>query len=33
MNYLPGGFVIANSWQMLRGDRSVTDVVVIISRR
>ena len=33
MNWLPGSAVMVNSWQMLRGGRSPTVVVVLISRR
>jgi len=33
VNWLPGSFVMVNSWQMLRGSRAPTVVVVLISRR
>jgi hypothetical protein len=33
VNWLPGSAVMVNSWQMLRGGRSPTVVVVLISRR
>jgi len=33
VNWLPGSAVMVNSWQMLRGSRFPTVVVVLISRR
>jgi len=33
VNWLPGSAVVVRSWQMLRGGRSPTVVVVLISRR
>ena len=33
VNWLPGSAVMIDSWQMLRGGRSPTVVVVLISRR
>jgi len=33
VNWLPGSAVMVNSWQMLRGDRSPTGVVVLIRCR
>jgi hypothetical protein len=33
VNWLPGNAVMVSSWQMLRGGRSPTVVVVLIRRR